>query len=216
MEGTIADEIYSEAVHLSQVDLDSISLTSAKKQCDSCDCNGHGLRNEDDSFWYGSDGELNSPSGLSMEWQSRRKQFYNIGYRDGLQEGKEATVQEGFNHGFKQSLRVGYNWGLVRGVSSALACLPDDLKEKLVQAPENKDKLHRLYESVHALSTTDALKLFHDVAKNSVDEMVNTEVSSHSSRWNSLDCNILENYSKELRSFLSESPAIEVHLSMNQ
>lgn len=31
--------------------------------------------------------------------------------------GKEASVQEGFNIGFNESVFVGYKWGLVRGVS---------------------------------------------------------------------------------------------------
>lgn len=40
-----------------------------------------------------------------------------MGYRDGVIAGKEASSQEGFNIGFKQSVLVGYNWGLVRGVT---------------------------------------------------------------------------------------------------
>lgn len=43
--------------------------------------------------------------------------IYQIGYRDGLIAGKEASAQEGFNIGFKQSVLTGYNWGLVRGVT---------------------------------------------------------------------------------------------------
>lgn len=40
-----------------------------------------------------------------------------MGYRDGLIAGKEASSREGFNIGFKQSVLVGYNWGLVRAVA---------------------------------------------------------------------------------------------------
>lgn len=40
-----------------------------------------------------------------------------IGYRDGLMAGKEASAQEGFNIGFGESVFVGYKWGLVRGVT---------------------------------------------------------------------------------------------------
>ena len=42
---------------------------------------------------------------------------FQIGYRDGLIAGKEASAQQGFNIGFKQSVCVGYNWGLARGVT---------------------------------------------------------------------------------------------------
>ncbi|XWS46900.1 hypothetical protein CRYUN_Cryun14cG0107700 [Craigia yunnanensis] len=87
---------------------------------------------------------------------------FQIGYRDGLIAWKEASAQRGFNSGFKQSVSVRYNWGLARGVTSTLACLPDELREKLIEKQEKRNKFHELYESVNALSTTDALKLFHD------------------------------------------------------
>ncbi|KAA8519160.1 hypothetical protein F0562_013416 [Nyssa sinensis] len=40
-----------------------------------------------------------------------------VGYRDGLAVGKEATAQEGFTIEFEESVVDGYNWGLVRGVT---------------------------------------------------------------------------------------------------
>lgn len=40
-----------------------------------------------------------------------------MGYRDGITAGKEASAQEGFNFGFRQSMHVGYRWGLVRGIT---------------------------------------------------------------------------------------------------
>lgn len=76
--------------------------------------------------------------------------------------GKEASVQAGFNIGFNESVFVGFDWGRVRGVTSALACLPDGLKERIVETQEKRTKFSQLYESVSSLSTTDALKLFHD------------------------------------------------------
>jgi flagellar biosynthesis/type III secretory pathway protein FliH len=36
---------------------------------------------------------------LSSEWQSRQATFSNVGYRDGLEEGKQEAVQEGFDAG---------------------------------------------------------------------------------------------------------------------
>lgn len=96
-----------------------------------------------------------------------------MGYRDGITEGQKDSAQEGFNVGFRQSVDVGYKWGLVRGVtryillridflychsplmfpliltflfvcypsSSALASLPDSLKEKLVPDAQCRRKL---------------------------------------------------------------------------
>lgn len=40
-----------------------------------------------------------------------------MGYRDGISAGKEASAQEGFNIGFKQSAGDGYKWGIVRGIT---------------------------------------------------------------------------------------------------
>ncbi|GKC25923.1 RNA-binding protein EWS-like protein, partial [Tanacetum coccineum] len=45
------------------------------------------------------------------------KEPRSLGYRDGLIAGKEASAQKGFNVGFKESVVVGYDWGLVRGVT---------------------------------------------------------------------------------------------------
>jgi Essential protein Yae1, N terminal len=40
-----------------------------------------------------------------------------MGYREGITEGKEVSAQDGFNVGFRQSVRVGKKWGLVRGIT---------------------------------------------------------------------------------------------------
>ncbi|GMP55151.1 hypothetical protein CsSME_00020058 [Camellia sinensis var. sinensis] len=126
-------------------------------------------------------------------------------------EGKEASAQEGFNLGFKESVLAGYNWGLVRGVTSALTLLPDGLREKLVETQEEKDKFQSLYESVHSLSTTDALKLFHDMSKRSVEQIDSNEASSNVDQ----SFNILQNYSGELKSLVLKCPAIEVNLVLD-
>ena len=36
---------------------------------------------------------------LDREWRSRREEFWNSGYREGLEAGKHDTVQEGFDEG---------------------------------------------------------------------------------------------------------------------
>ncbi|GFY90501.1 essential protein Yae1, N-terminal [Actinidia rufa] len=109
------------------------------------------LSHDDGSLWGSSPEEQNNLSDLDREWNKRHDQFHTIGYRDGLIAGKEASAQEGFNMGFKESVLVGYNWGLVRGVTSALTFLPDGLREKLIKTQEERQKFQSLYETVHSL-----------------------------------------------------------------
>ncbi|KAJ4837499.1 ATP-dependent 6-phosphofructokinase 4, chloroplastic [Turnera subulata] len=208
MEGRIAKELYSEAL---------LSANAAELGHEPS-LNGD-LRDEDDgSLWGGSDEEFdNKPSDLDREWQKRREQFHTVGYRDGLIAGKEASAQEGFNVGFKQSVVGGYNWGLVRGVTSALACLPDDLKEKLIKTQEERNQFQGLYESVHSISTTDALKLFHDdmMTKKEATPSVDTMAGSSSKEGTgkeSSDCSLVGNYVGELQSLLLQCPDIKSHL----
>ncbi|KMZ74384.1 hypothetical protein ZOSMA_12G00700 [Zostera marina] len=65
------------------------------------------------------------------ENEKRNIKFQTICYRDGLIAGKEASAQEAFNVGFKESVVVGYKFGLVRGVTSTLYGLPKHVKDKL-------------------------------------------------------------------------------------
>lgn len=96
---------------------------------------------------------------------------------------------------------------------SALAFLPDDLKERLVEAPEKRDKHQKLYQSVQSLSASDALKLFSD-------KIVSDEKTQHaqdSIRWvsspqQSSEPVQIDDFVGELRELLGESPAIEVRL----
>ncbi|KAK9100260.1 hypothetical protein Scep_023690 [Stephania cephalantha] len=111
---------------------------------------------DDDDEW------CDEASDLDRLWHQRRAKLHPIGYRDGFIAGKEASGVEGFTDGFKQSVLVGYKWGLVRGVTSAFSCLPTDLKEKLAGTIETKDKLQNLRENVCAISTRDAFQIFHD------------------------------------------------------
>jgi flagellar biosynthesis/type III secretory pathway protein FliH len=54
-----------------------------------------------------------------------------LGYRDGVEEGKNSSVQEGFDEGYREAAIAGFNWGVARGITSAFAALPASLKEKL-------------------------------------------------------------------------------------
>ncbi|KAI3511023.1 hypothetical protein L1887_18164 [Cichorium endivia] len=187
---SIADELYSEILD-SKADIGQ-SQTSfhdiKKSQLLEIE---HENWCEDGSSFNGSDEKLDPSSDLNREWQKRKNQFHAIGYRDGLIEGKEASAQEGFNIGFKESVIHGFNWGLIRGVTGALDCLPGELREKMIESKETRSKFHELYNSMNNLSTTDALKMFQDVISKK-------------------DGSVLDGYYGELESLIVDSPKIEV------
>uniref|UniRef100_A0A0E0CCZ5 Essential protein Yae1 N-terminal domain-containing protein n=1 Tax=Oryza meridionalis TaxID=40149 RepID=A0A0E0CCZ5_9ORYZ len=116
----------------------------------------------DDDVW---DDVWDSPghgSTLDREWAHRQNQFHKMGYRDGIAEGQKDIAQEGFNVGFGQSVHVGYKWGLVRGITSALASLPDNLKEKMFLNVQCRGQLQDLNNSVQEISAENALQMFHE------------------------------------------------------
>ncbi|KAI3827063.1 hypothetical protein L1987_01125 [Smallanthus sonchifolius] len=196
MDRSLGDELYSEILE-PKAELDQPSVHHIKQS--------HSVDGEDEdwcgdgSSWNDSDGKLDLSSDLDREWQRRKNQFHAIGYRDGLIAGKEASAQEGFNIGFKESVLVGFNWGLVRGVTGALHCLPDELREKIIKSPETRNKFQHLYESVNNISTTDALKSFGD-------GLSQREVKQN----DQTDCSVLDSCYRQLHSLIVESPALEV------
>ncbi|KAH6824587.1 hypothetical protein C2S53_010401, partial [Perilla frutescens var. hirtella] len=212
--GNIANDLYSEILQSSTVDLDRRSTTAQ------ADDNFHETDSGDS--WYDDDfscedsvDKLNKASDMDREWSRRHNQFHTIGYRDGLFAGKEAAAQEGFNIGFKDSVLTGYNWGLVRGFSSAMASLPGGLKEKLVKTEETRNKFQRLHESVQSISSTDAMTLFYeDHKRKSLQEKETAKPSSTVADQSnqSTDVGVLDNYHIQLQSILHESPLVEGHL----
>ncbi|CAM8975187.1 unnamed protein product [Rhodiola kirilowii] len=202
--GTLAEELYSETLKLVDVKLDSSSSTAGNPNDDS----GNVFMHNDD-FWDASD-ELVETSDLDREWENRREGFQTIGYRDGIIAGKEASAQEGFNLGFKESVNAGYRWGLVRGVTSALALLPYGMQEKLMETDIQRTQLQILYESTSSVSTTDALKSFHEdtVSKKRMESANKTAPSPTSE-------GLLDKYYRELSIFVKESPTIKIQSMMD-
>lgn len=58
-----------------------------------------------DSAWEGESSrhreEESDAAELDREWQARRSEFWNSGYREGIEAGKSETIQQGFNEGRK-------------------------------------------------------------------------------------------------------------------
>ncbi|WVZ01780.1 hypothetical protein V8G54_022586 [Vigna mungo] len=211
MEGRFAEELYAESLELSKLELTS---TIAVDEKDKLNDRGGG---DDSSFWDDFDDKLDSSLDLDREWQRRHDQFHTIGYRDGLIAGKEASAQEGFNFGFKQSVLDGYSWGVVRGVTSAFSHLPHKLKERLIRTQEKRNDFQGLYESVHSLSTPDALRLFSEEmkAREALEDSEQSDVS-HDTAGLQEQCSYgsqLRKYSGQLQSLISESLAVGIHLT---
>ncbi|XP_033762080.1 protein YAE1 homolog [Pecten maximus] len=55
----------------------------------------------------------------SRDWQKMESSLTNLGYRDGMAEGQEVNVQEGFNQGYKAAASLIFNIAVLRGEISA-------------------------------------------------------------------------------------------------
>ncbi|KAL9308306.1 hypothetical protein AtEden1_Chr1g0038581 [Arabidopsis thaliana] len=82
------------------------------------------------------------------------------------------------------------------------AFLPDELREKLIDEQETREKFQRLHSSVHALSTEVAMKRFYG-ALTTKEGISGSGVNATSD---------LGSYVTELSSLLEKSPKIEVKL----
>lgn len=202
MESRIKDELYSDIFNMSNLQ-SSLRPTTNSGNNDSHDSEWCDVWSDGGDLCHDSTDKLDKRSEMDREWQMRHDQFHTIGYRDGLMAGKDTSAQEGFNVGFRDSVYVGYNWGRIRGITRALASLPDGLKERMVDTKEIQNKFQHLHESVQSRSTVDMLKVFHDYLVKKSEESAKNDNSS-SCLADSND-GLLENYQKELQSLIDES-----------
>ncbi|CAL9036998.1 unnamed protein product [Musa banksii] len=137
-----------------------------------------------------------------------------MGYRDGISAGKEASAQEGFNIGFKQSASSGYKWGIVRGITSAFVNLPDQFKEKLVKKLEGGCTFQSLYKPVQEISTDDALRMYHFQLQQENKQSHQRSKATVSSAIEDFDCNKLDFFFKELMLLVSESYEIKASVDV--
>ncbi|CAL8464960.1 g4495 [Coccomyxa elongata] len=60
---------------------------------------------------------------IKSEWEIRRSRFINVGYKEGIEEGKASSLQAGFDEGYRNSTAAGFSAGLKRGKQATLdAC----------------------------------------------------------------------------------------------
>ncbi|KAG9284201.1 hypothetical protein G9A89_002862 [Geosiphon pyriformis] len=56
----------------------------------------------------------------SREWERMNEAFGNLGYKDGILEGKETTLQRGFDIGYMEGMIIGKELGRIRGVCNTI------------------------------------------------------------------------------------------------
>ncbi|XP_066483783.1 protein YAE1 homolog [Tiliqua scincoides] len=54
------------------------------------------------------------------EWRSAMEKRVKEGYREGVEAGKELTLQQGFNQGYKEAAKLMFSCGQLKGTISAL------------------------------------------------------------------------------------------------
>ncbi|KAJ3687943.1 hypothetical protein LUZ61_017107 [Rhynchospora tenuis] len=168
--------------------------------------------NPDEDIWGDdSNDDSNAEPNLSREWMWRQTRFHTMGYREGITEGKEASAQEGFNIGFRQSVRVGKKWGLVRGIASAIGCLPESSVEKLIHNIEIRERVKEIQKAVQAISSDKALRIYQESIQKG-DLLRSMEYDDHSEeilRYKvDSPSNELESHYNELLQLLCKCPEI--------
>mmetsp|Transcript_28234 Transcript_28234/g.79689 ORF Transcript_28234/g.79689 Transcript_28234/m.79689 type:complete len:204 (-) Transcript_28234:57-668(-) len=84
---------------------------------------GQDPANVDDVWGDDSDEDAacaSSQNDLSRDWESRRNQFWNAGYREGLEAGQLEYVKKGFLSGFADGVEHGFKLGAARGMLQAM------------------------------------------------------------------------------------------------
>lgn len=86
----------------------------------------------------------------------------------------------------------------------------------MVETLERRDEFQQLHESVHSLSTTDALRLFHEDFKaqeaSGQSEHVEDSCGIAGLQEQASHVSHLTNYSGKLESLIHDSPSIDSHL----
>ncbi|KAI1317938.1 hypothetical protein EDD11_007460 [Mortierella claussenii] len=73
-----------------------------------------------DAIWDEDDNVSYDRAIAEREWSRLNDTFGNSGYREGIEEGKEGTLQEGFNQGWSEGVHYGHELGRLRGLISPL------------------------------------------------------------------------------------------------
>ncbi|GJJ68823.1 hypothetical protein EMPS_01169 [Entomortierella parvispora] len=100
-------------------DRDSRTNASPTWSSDKGSDSGNGSGNDDD-IWGDDDNVSYDRSIAEREWSRLHENFGNSGYLEGIEEGKESTLQDGFNQGWSEGVQYGHELGRLRGLISPL------------------------------------------------------------------------------------------------
>eukprot|EP00191_Tetraselmis_sp_GSL018_P009045 CAMPEP_0177611936 /NCGR_PEP_ID=MMETSP0419_2-20121207/20867_1 /TAXON_ID=582737 /ORGANISM="Tetraselmis sp., Strain GSL018" /LENGTH=254 /DNA_ID=CAMNT_0019107919 /DNA_START=173 /DNA_END=935 /DNA_ORIENTATION=- len=99
----------------------------SNKSCTSLPGNLHDV-------WFDTDAEFTQEDELEREWNSRREEHWNAGYRDGAEEGRTVRMKEGFLEGFAKGSQAGFQCGKLRGSLEGLMRLGPSTADQATQA----------------------------------------------------------------------------------
>ncbi|KAI8816456.1 uncharacterized protein EV422DRAFT_283157 [Fimicolochytrium jonesii] len=114
----------------------------------------------DDDEAYAPDTAAYDRSIADRDWNRLQDHHGVAGYREGIAEGKEASLQPGFDAGYSEAARIGLLIGRLRGVTSTLLQL-----HKLGKLPATSEHqsfatdLETLYRDLQTLTTETLLPL---------------------------------------------------------
>lgn len=86
----------------------------------------------DDGGWLDHTSGSDDEGAVRREARSREQRYWNEGFREGVEAGKEETLQHGFNVGFREGADAGLLWGELRGVAAGMAALGSRIKAGLL------------------------------------------------------------------------------------
>ncbi|CAB4410149.1 unnamed protein product [Rhizophagus irregularis] len=93
---------------------------------------------ENDDVWASVEDTSEYDRIMSLkEWDHMNRNFGNIGYREGIIEGKDVTIQEGFNNGYVEGVNIGMEFGRLRGLLNTLL----EFYNSLINENNNDDEL---------------------------------------------------------------------------
>ncbi|KAF9153113.1 hypothetical protein BG015_004053 [Linnemannia schmuckeri] len=115
---------------------------------------------DNDDVW-GNDDEVSYDRAIAQkEWDRLHENFGNTGYREGIEEGKEGTLQQGFNQGWSEGVQYGHELGRLRGLISPLLGYVRSSSSQLSQIKDKEGWITRATRVVKELVELDIAKVF--------------------------------------------------------
>ncbi|KAF9538643.1 hypothetical protein EC957_006380 [Mortierella hygrophila] len=114
-----------------------------------------------DDVW-GNDDDVSYDRAIAQkEWDRLHENFGNTGYREGIEEGKEGTLQQGFNQGWSEGVQYGHELGRLRGlISPFLEYIRSSPTAPWSQIEDKEEWITRAAHVVKELVELDIAKVF--------------------------------------------------------